>query len=480
MREQWHARDLILGEATAASSRAGYALVRLGRLEAAAEVLEQGQARDLAEGLRLHTDEPEKIKDAARRRRYEEAKEQMILILKSTNAPHDILLSHKQKPADEATLRRQNLEAAKAYRQARDNFKAVVQEIRAIEGVNVLWEDTIKSSTILDAARRIGSHHALAYLVATPWGGFALTVLSRGKSRESITDFYLVDLPHLTTHLIAKLLDTRSCGGINPPVEGYAYAQQYQGISLLAPWLRQDKSFREAMALLHKQCTDCKQESMLDRAVQEVLSIPEFAHLGDITPHIIVEKEKTREIAGLVSALQHAFLHHELQRCFEVLGTSVLAPLITALQKHSATSLTLIPCGWLAAFPFAAAPLDSGFTAGSTIPISIAPSARSLQQEATDSVERAGVYTLGNPQMDLEYGEAEAYTLCRIARLSDLQGEVHVQKEATRRNLVKALRNGLVVDISCHGAFDSEDFRRSSLLLASGNRLYLGELLAMK
>ncbi len=101
-----------------------------------------------------------------------------------------------------------------------------------------------------------------------------------------------------------------------------------------------------------------------------------------------------------------------------------------------------------------------------------------------DDIKRDGVYALGDPRpvpegMELKWGEAEAQTVRKIARLLQLNGGLSVQEHATREKLIKALKTGLVVDVSWrHGAFDSEDFRRSSLLLAMHSRLYLGELLS--
>lgn len=470
-------RDLIRGETADASTRSGYARMCLGQYAQAAEALERGQARDLVEGLSLHTDRSDEIQDPGRRNRYEEAKKQWALASKLVNTPPDTTPS-KQPPAKEAEQRQQHLQAIEVCRQAEHDFKMIVQEIRTEEGFDVLQEEKPDASTIVKIARRIGLQHALAYLVATPWGGFALVALPTDQNTEPEKSFFAVNLLHLTTHLIADLLDSRSGDDTNTLIGGYAYAQRGQGLDLLDPWRQPDKTFRETVLSLHQQCITCQQESGLDYAAQKVLTLPDLASLVDLP------LDKVDENNNLIYKFKHAFLHYELERCFEVLRTSALSPLLTVLQEHAIASLTLIPCGWLAAFPLTSVTLEDGRTVGDTIPISTAPSARSIQHEDNEQSQRSDVYALGDPRptrpgMELEWGEAEAHAIARLAELLDFgERPAIVHDQVTRDNLVKALENGLVVDISCHGAFNYQDFRLSSLQLASPERLYLGDLLS--
>ncbi len=470
-------RDLIRGEMADASTRSGYARMRLGQYAQAAAALERGQARDLAEGLSLHTDRPDKIQDPERRNRYDEAKKRWARASKVVNTSPDTTPS-KQPPAKEAEQRQQRLQAIEVCRQADHDFKMIVQEILTVEGFDVLQQEKPDASTILKAAGQIGPQHALAYLAATPWGGFALVALPTAQHTKSEESFFAVNLPRLTTHLIAGLLDSRSGDGTNTLLGGYAYAQQGQGLGLLDPWRQPGKTFRETASLLHQQCTACQQESGLDYAAQKVLTLPDLASLIDL-PLDDINKNN-----AIVYAFEHAFLHHELERCFEVLRTCALSPLLTALQEHAIASLTLIPCGWLAAFPLTTVTLENGQTVGDTIPTSTAPSARSIQHEDTAQSQRSSVFALGDPRptrpdMELKWGEAEAHAIARLAELLDFgQRSASVHDQVTHANLVKALANGLVVDISCHGAFNYQDFRLSSLQLANMEHLYLGELLS--
>ncbi len=159
----------------------------------------------------------------------------------------------------------------------------------------------------------------------------------------------------------------------------------------------------------------------------------------------------------------------------------VCAPLAAELLRRGITGLTIIPCGLLAAFPLSNILLDTGHTLGESVSTSVAPSARALVQSASKQLRRAGVYTLGNPQprsAPLHWSEVEALSLAKLARRLNLDGYAKVQTAATRAWLIDALDKGYVVDASCHGKFDHDDFRKSVLVLARDQELSLGELLS--
>jgi CHAT domain-containing protein len=173
-------------------------------------------------------------------------------------------------------------------------------------------------------------------------------------------------------------------------------------------------------------------------------------------------------------------LQLELQRCLELLAKAAMQSLIAWLFKRGATSLTLIPCGTLAALPLAAVKLADGRTVGETLPTSTAISARSLLHDKHEVRKRAGVYAFGDPRptgQELQWGEAEAHTLVKLAHSVGLPGEARVHNKAVRSWLIQVLRTGCIVDASCHGAFDANDFLQSSLQLARGKRLTLAEAL---
>ncbi len=189
------------------------------------------------------------------------------------------------------------------------------------------------------------------------------------------------------------------------------------------------------------------------------------------------------DMLRLALALGRSFLQLEVQHCLKTLSSVIARPLVTWLHGQGVKSLTLIPCGRLAAFPLAAVPLADGSTVGEVLPTSMAPSARSLLYQRRTEPERSGVYALGNPHpthQELLWGEAEAQTLVYLARRLGMCGEAKVQNQATRASLTQMLSKGYIVDASCHGVFDVDDFLQSSLLLARGKRLALADMLNHK
>jgi hypothetical protein len=105
-----------------------------------------------------------------------------------------------------------------------------------------------------------------------------------------------------------------------------------------------------------------------------VLALPELALFVD-HPLTDLSEERT---SLLESTLNHAVLQRELQRSRSVLNETMLQPLLAWLHKASVCSLTLIPCGRLAAFPLTGMLLPDGRTLGDMLPTSVAPSAPSL------------------------------------------------------------------------------------------------------
>ncbi len=155
-----------------------------------------------------------------------------------------------------------------------------------------------------------------------------------------------------------------------------------------------------------------------------------------------------------------------------------MQPLYEWLHKEEVTSLTLVPAGYLAAFPLTAIPLADGCTVGETLPTSVAPSARSLLQDESTKTKRSAVYALGNPDLDLYWGEVEAYVLTLLARNLNLLAEAKVRQQATRSWLAEAMQRGYIVDASCHGRFNTDDFLKTALHLAEDEQLTLADMLS--
>ncbi len=167
-------------------------------------------------------------------------------------------------------------------------------------------------------------------------------------------------------------------------------------IALLRGWHAQ--SFR-AMASSLRQAI-AGRESMLHATAQKVLSLPALASVVDKSLNSLSELE-FQELSGILNSY---FLQYELERCLPLLREAIFAPLIAWLVEEGATSLTLIPCGPLAAFPLMAVPLTDTQTVGDRLPTSVAPNARSLLKEQQTSNEqpvpatRKGLYAFGDPR----------------------------------------------------------------------------------
>src|SRR5258706_1151541 len=160
-----------------------------------------------------------------------------------------------------------------------------------------------------------------------------------------------------------------------------------------------------------------------------------------------------------------------------------LRPSARWLQALGTVSVTLVPCGALAAFPLVAVPINGVDDAadwqavGDLLPASLAPSGRALQRGQEPPRARTGVATLGDPwptHQELAWGEAEALTLAALGG-DPYRAAIHTN--ATRAWLLEALGQARVVDASCHGEFDPLDFLQSRLLLANGETLTLGDML---
>jgi CHAT domain-containing protein len=274
---------------------------------------------------------------------------------------------------------------------------------------------------------------------------------------------------------LRDLIDTRLDEETPNVIGGFAYAQEGGGAMLL-DW--HGETFREAASALHVACAAAKKTSTLDEAAQQILSVSNLAPLLDKP----FEELEDLERLILTENLGKKFLSCELQRCLPLLSRAVMRPLLEWLQKEGVTSLTLVPVGYLAAFPLTAVSLADGHRVGKTLPTSVAPSARSLLQEESSKTERSGIHSLGNPDLgnpdlDLYWGEVEALVLTLLAQNLSLPSEAKVRRQATRSWLAEAMQRAYIVDASCHGSFDTDNFLNTALHLAEYKQLTLADML---
>jgi CHAT domain-containing protein/tetratricopeptide (TPR) repeat protein len=463
--------DVVLKEGRAASTRDGFALLRLGRVEDAVVAIERGRARWLAEAMAFDAADPAHIGDLDRRERYIAARQSFI----NAQAVLHTLLAPE---LDEEARRRLGLEYADAYRKARDRFYAVVAEVRKAHDPEDFLYNPLDTNTILHALERLGVGHTLVYLAATPWSGFAIAAFGENPYLSTSIRVAALDLPSLTDELVDGLLETKLEGDAERIIGGFNCAQQGTTFEMLKYWPGQ--TAREKATSLHAACERSQKSGTLDKAMQQVLTIvePKFAYLFDKPLTDFSEIDE----AALAGILDHALLEQELQRCSSQLVEVALRPLQAWLREEGAVSVTLIPCGALAAFPLLTLPLDGrdGQTLSEIMPTSIVPNARSLLRYAPIGTQRTGVYAMGNPyptQQSLVWGEAEASTIAELGKQLGLFGHANVQWDATRPALIDALQSRHIVAVSCHGRFDTEHFLNSHLRLADGEILTLADML---
>ncbi|HEU5229502.1 MAG TPA: CHAT domain-containing tetratricopeptide repeat protein [Ktedonobacteraceae bacterium] len=461
-------RDAILKEGRDAAVRDGFVLAQLGRIEEAALAIEGGRARGLSEAIQFNAAAPDHISDPERRERYTTTRQAFIAAQTALQAPPPPGL-------DEDSQRQVMLERTANYRTTKAAFDAAVEAIRVAQDPADFLHATLDATTLQNAAEHCGQGHALVYLAATPWGGVAIGVFAANPAMQTGPRVAALALPSLTDTFVNALVETRAGADGDDVMGGFDCAQRGNAFELLQSW--PGTTFREQAEALHAACIAQKHAATLDQATQYMLAIPQLGSLID-TPVSALSDEGRSLIAG---TLNHAVLQRELQRCQPLLREAMLQPVVAWLREAGTSSLTLIPCGPLAAFPLTCIPLNDGYTLNETLPTSVAPSARSLLPDRHAAVTRTGIYALGNPyptQQALRWGEAEAFTIARLGDQLRRPSGVKVQWQATRNWLIEVLQTGHVVDASCHGEFDTRNFLSSKLVLAHEEALTLADMLS--
>jgi CHAT domain-containing protein/tetratricopeptide (TPR) repeat protein len=457
-------RDAVLREGGDASIRDGYALVQLKRIIDAIVTIESGRARGLAEAIVLDAADPSLIGDSSRRLRYTTARRDLVSAQALLHRPLSLQL-------DEDERRQLELEQIKTYRQVKALFDACVTDIREANDPADFLNDSLDATTLLNVIKGLGPEHAVVYLVATPWGGTAAAAFSSNHNASTHCD--ALDLPDLTEKRIQTLMELRLQKGRGTIIGGFASAQLGEGFTrLLEDW--QGETIQERAKALHKACQQAKQQSTLDIAIRLAMRHRPFARLCK-RPIVSLSREEYKLIENTLAQL---YLEQELHRCLNEIAVLSLQPLLEWVRTQGATSMTLIPCGYLAAFPLATVLLSNGQAVGEIVPTSIAPSARSLLRATRTSPPRSSVYAIGDPRGDLSWSAAEAYTITSLARQHNLRALARVREHATYDAFVSALQSGLIVDASCHGRFDPHNFLRSALHLAQHNSITMADILS--
>ena len=477
--------DAVFRRIKSATTYDAFALAHLSRIPEAATALEKGRARFLAESMAVQWADSTRISNLELQMRYTKARDNLIAAQAMLNTPFLFNFDPDSPLINQelnVALTDQELRSA-AYRQARELFNTIIEDIKATYDLEEFMNTTIDSEIILAATENYGYNHAIVYLTATPWGGLAIAALATDPTSRKSSRFASLYLPELTykleSDLVIRPLDEKIgshfIGGFGLALKGD------RNDLLLRDW--HGSTFRDRSASLNRMCVASQKKSTLNDVIQEVLNIEEFTYLGSQLMKLFdqpMDEIKSDELALLQKTLHHTLLRRELKLCLNKLADIALSPLVIWLRKEGAKSFTLIPCGWLAIFPLLAADITPGQTSGDILTASIAPSARSLLSDAQDVLKRSGVYALGDPRPTtsaLEWGEAEAHTLAKIARNMHLPVEVKVHEQATKDWLIEVLSKGQLVAISCHGTFNLYEPLQSALVLAQEQVLTLDEML---
>ena len=158
---------------------------------------------------------------------------------------------------------------------------------------------------------------------------------------------------------------------------------------------------------------------------------------------------------------------------------AMLADVAETLRQLGAKAVTLIACGRLAVLPVHAASYPTAKGPRSLLEeftVSFAPSAWVLSHTADTHVAPvlAGV---GDPTGDLRYARTELAGIADVFPSADPDRLLY-GSAATRAALLAKVPGATYVHLSCHGYYDLATPMNSHLLLAGGERLTLGELLA--
>ncbi|GAA3826860.1 CHAT domain-containing protein [Streptomyces phyllanthi] len=450
-------QDAVLRGNRDAATRYGYTLHRLGHSAQAALTIEKGRAQSLTQALSLDAARPEAVTDPDLRHQYTQARAGLSQAHTDLNAPLP--------PGDPAQRRRTDLDRMRRFRTAKEAFDAAVTAIRRAQDPPDFLHAPLSEEQLLATAETFGPQHAIVYLAATPWGGIAAAVLSGTPHTSRPPGIRCLDLPDLTTATIDALVETTDQHGHLQG--GYAAAQSGRVL---------ERIIRESGAATleeHARQLSTDPPPTLRTALTEALAHDGSARLATRPFSTLTTAEH-----GLLSeTLAEALLRHELTRCLDVLGRAAMRPLVTWLTTHDVTSMILIPCGRLAAFPLASALLDDGRSVSETMPTSTAPNARSLAPRHP-AARREGLSVLGDPAGNLPWGEAEALALHRLAGETGVPTDIRTHEAATRDWLLSALRTSRIVTASCHGSVDPDHILASSLHLARQESLLLGECLS--
>jgi hypothetical protein len=434
-------QDVILVGGRDGALQDAYALVRLGKLGEAAVTLEQGQARGLAAARAFNTADPLHITDATRRADYLVKRDALRQSLAALQQPEEHLLANDTSTqaidplGSHAKQNARYLALSKRFRQDQAAFYATVETIRAAGDPADFLDNHVTEASLLATVQRGPVGHAVISLMATPWGGMALGAFSANPARQTPGRFVALDLPALTSdavrNLVAQFLDRDSStilGGFMFAAEGsifsilegcWADRQQpsWDGTTPLQEWERQGApgrkealdtaTFMDMAGWLHEVCQLQGISSTLDAASQEVLHQTHLHFIVAKPWNGLTNKQQTR----LREAVTQAFLLREVEHVLDALSDWVMRPLAAWLREEGVTTVSIVPGGYLAAFPILSCDVGNGKTFADMFSASVAPNLRSLVQH-----EYTHPLAVESPRLEIPFPSTSHFTMARPRR----------------------------------------------------------------
>lgn len=189
---------------------------------------------------------------------------------------------------------------------------------------------------------------------------------------------------------------------------------------------------------------------------------------------------------------------HALDQVLQLVGKAIMTPLAQHLIMIQASSVVLIPIGFLAALPLHAAPLTGTFSGrdaegvnsgNMTNPlfldvfeVSYAPSAQRLAMAQTGSkfILKSGTAAVGNPQpdtIDLTWAEHEAGAIAQVANRAGQSTTLLIRRQATADAVIKAFQERAYVHLACPGGVYADKPAESFIALSGSESVRLKDFL---
>jgi hypothetical protein len=142
-------------------------------------------------------------------------------------------------------------------------------------------------------------------------------------------------------------------------------------------------------------------------AANAILAMPLFTQ-ACATPLSVLAQDDDEMFGKLAGTFNHFALSHSISHALTQIAAIALRPLVSVLSEQLITSVSLIPCGSIAALPLLGAPINAPneqdmpahwqtFAEAFPHGASIAPSALALVAKSVPHHQRAGLKGVGNP-----------------------------------------------------------------------------------